>query len=151
MIARAPTSLSLLRVAEKRVFQAQRAFFAHPSPKALVEPCFASAALGCCCNGHDTLRLTCRDSSAGRCPQSAPLSGRQDQALWHSLLVYLDSCPFLPLLTWAHWFELVPHVVGSWRVCALPGNYGTEEWQVVASLLGIQTAAVDGFMYFLHK
>jgi hypothetical protein len=71
--------------------------------------------------------------------------------LWHSLLVYLDSCPFLPVFTWAHWFELAPHVVGSWRVGALPGNYGTEEWQTIASLLGIQTAAVGGFMYFLHK
>jgi hypothetical protein len=71
--------------------------------------------------------------------------------LWHSLLVYLDSCPFLPLFTLAHWFELAPHVVGSWRVGALPGNYGNEEWQTIASLLGIQTAAVGGFMYFLHK
>jgi hypothetical protein len=71
--------------------------------------------------------------------------------VWHSLLVYLDSCPFLPLFTWEHWFELAPHVVGSWHVPALPGNYGTEEWQIIASLLGIQTAAVGGFMYFLHK
>jgi hypothetical protein len=71
--------------------------------------------------------------------------------LWHSLLVYLDSCPFLPLFMWAHWFELAPHVVGSWRVGGVPGNDGTEEWQVVASLLGIQTAAVGSFMYFLHK
>jgi hypothetical protein len=43
------------------------------------------------------------------------------------------------------------HVVGSWRVGALPGNYGTDEWQTIASLLRIQTAAVSGFMYFLHK
>jgi hypothetical protein len=55
------------------------------------------------------------------------------------------------LFTWEHWFELAPHVVGSWRVAALPGNYGTEEWQTIASLLGIQTAAVGGFMYFLRK
>jgi hypothetical protein len=40
---------------------------------------------------------------------------------------------------------------GSWHVPALPGNYGTEEWQTIASLLGIQTGAVGGFMYFLHK
>jgi hypothetical protein len=57
--------------------------------------------------------------------------------LWHSLLVYLDRCPFLPLFTWAHWFELAPHVVGSWHVPVLPGNYGNEEWQTIASLLGI--------------
>jgi hypothetical protein len=72
-------------------------------------------------------------------------------SLWHSLLVYLDSCPFLPLFTLEHWFELAPHVVGSWHVPTLPGNYGAEEWQTIASLLGIQTAAVGGFMYFLHK
>jgi len=71
--------------------------------------------------------------------------------LWHSLLVYLDSCPFLPLFTWAHWFELAPHVVSSWHVPVLPGKYGNEEWQAIASLLGIQTTAVGGFMYFLHK
>ena len=71
--------------------------------------------------------------------------------LWHSMLVYLDSCPYLPLFAWEHWFELVPHVVGSWHVGALPGNYGSETWQTIASLLGIQTAAVGGFMYFLHK
>jgi hypothetical protein len=53
----------------------------------------------------------------------------------------------LPLFTWEHLFELAPHVVGSWRVPALPGNYGTEEWQIIASLLGIQTVAVGGFMF----
>jgi hypothetical protein len=31
----------------------------------------------------------------------------------------------------------------------LPGNYGTEEWQIIASLLGIQTAAV-GSRWRLH-
>jgi hypothetical protein len=36
-------------------------------------------------------------------------------------------------------------------VGALPGNYGTEERQTIASLLGIQTAAVVGFMYFPDK
>jgi hypothetical protein len=71
--------------------------------------------------------------------------------LWHSMLVFLDSCPFLPFFSREHLFELAPHVVGSWHVPALPGNYGTEEWEIVASLLGIQTAAVGGFMYFLHK
>jgi len=52
---------------------------------------------------------------------------------------------------WAHWFELAPHVVSSWHVPVLPGKYGNEEWQAIASLLGIQTTAVGGFMYFLHK
>jgi len=48
-------------------------------------------------------------------------------------------------------FELAPHVVGSWHVPVLPRNYRTEEWQTIASLLGIQTAAVGGFMYFLRN
>jgi hypothetical protein len=46
-------------------------------------------------------------------------------SLWHSMLVYLDSCPFLPLFTWEHWFELAPHVVGSWRVGALLATTAT--------------------------
>jgi hypothetical protein len=56
--------------------------------------------------------------------------------------------PIPAIVHWEHWFELAPPVVGSWHVPALPGNYGTEEWQTIASLLGIQTAAVGGFMYF---
>jgi hypothetical protein len=71
--------------------------------------------------------------------------------VWHTMLVFLDSCPMLPMLTWAHGFQFVRHVVGSWRVPAPPGQYAGEEWQIMASLLGIQTAAVGGFMYFLRK
>ena len=51
-----------------------------------------------------------------------PPSARLNFTAAHSMLVYLDSWPFLPLSTWEHWFELAPHVVGSWRVGALPGN-----------------------------
>jgi hypothetical protein len=36
-------------------------------------------------------------------------------------------------------------------VPAPPGQSASEEWQIMASLLGIQTAAVGGFMYFLRK
>jgi hypothetical protein len=43
------------------------------------------------------------------------------------------------------------YVVSPWRVGALPGNHSSEEWQTIAPLLGIQTAAIGGFMYFLHK
>jgi hypothetical protein len=32
-----------------------------------------------------------------------------------------------------------------------PGQYSGEEWQIMASLLGIQTAAVGGFMYFFAQ
>jgi len=69
--------------------------------------------------------------------------------MWHSLLAYLDR-PFLPLFTWEHWSELTAHVVGSWRVPTLPGNYGTEECETIVSLLGIRTAAVASCI-FLHK
>jgi hypothetical protein len=72
--------------------------------------------------------------------------------LWHSLLVYLDSCPFIP------WFDgwipaIIPHPVGSWKVAALPGLYGDHEWQIIAALLGIQTAVVGGgsFLNWLHS
>jgi hypothetical protein len=71
--------------------------------------------------------------------------------VWHTMLVFLDSCPLLPMVTWVHGFQVVRHVVGSWRVPALPGQYGGEECQIMALLLGIQTAAVGGFMYFLRK
>jgi hypothetical protein len=56
--------------------------------------------------------------------------------------------PLTPMLTWAHGFEFARHVVGSCRVPAPRGQYSGEQWQIIASLLGIQTAAVGGFMFF---
>jgi hypothetical protein len=38
--------------------------------------------------------------------------------VWHTMLVFLDTCPILPMLTWAHGFHFVHHVIGSWRVPA---------------------------------
>jgi hypothetical protein len=46
---------------------------------------------------------------------------------------------------------LPSHVIGSWHVGRLPGSYASDEWSTIASLLGIQTATIGGFMYFLHK
>src|ERR1700757_4838366 len=71
--------------------------------------------------------------------------------VWHTMVVLLDTCPLLPLPVWSYGFQLVRHVVGSWHVPAPPGQYSGEEWQIMASLLGIQMAAVGDFMYFLHK
>ena len=38
--------------------------------------------------------------------------------MWHSLLAYLDSCPFLPLFTWEHWSELAPLEEGNGKCVA---------------------------------
>jgi hypothetical protein len=67
-------------------------------------------------------------------------------ALFHQGLVILDSCPFLPL----PWFP--PHVIGSWRVPALPAPYADREWAMIAALLGIQTGlvAAGSFLRWLH-
>lgn len=73
-------------------------------------------------------------------------------AIWHEGLVLLDSCPWLPgidgLLP-----SMLPHQVGSWRVAALPAPYADHEWQLIMSLLGIQSALVGGgsFLRWLHK
>jgi hypothetical protein len=34
---------------------------------------------------------------------------------------------FLPLFTWAHWFELAPHAVGSWRAAGQLRHHGKQE------------------------
>jgi hypothetical protein len=64
--------------------------------------------------------------------------------IWHQGLVMLDSCPWLPGLSdgWLPW--IVPHQVGAWRVAALPGAYADHEWQLIMSLLGIQSALIGG-------
>jgi hypothetical protein len=73
-------------------------------------------------------------------------------AIWHQGLVILDSCPWLPgfdgLLP-----AIAPHRVGSWRVAALPGAYADHEWQLIMSLLGIQSALVGGgsFLRWLSR
>jgi hypothetical protein len=73
--------------------------------------------------------------------------------IWHQGLVMLDSCPLLPGLadSWLPW--IVPHQVGSWRVAALPGAYADHEWQLIMSLLGIQSALIGGgsFLRWLRK
>jgi len=72
--------------------------------------------------------------------------------IWHQGLVILDSCPWLPgfdgLLP-----AVVPHPVGSWRVAALPGAYADHEWQLIMSLLGIQSALVGAgsFLRWLSR
>jgi hypothetical protein len=72
--------------------------------------------------------------------------------IWHEALVMLDSCPWLPGFDgWLPW--VVPHQVGSWRVAALPGAYADQEWQLIMSLVGIQSALVGGgsFLRWLSR
>jgi hypothetical protein len=65
-------------------------------------------------------------------------------AIWHQALVMLDSCPLLPGFAdgWFPW--LVDHRIGSWHVPPLPPPYADREWQIIVSLLGIQSALVGG-------
>lgn len=50
----------------------------------------------------------------------------------HQGMVYLDSVPLL-------W-----HVIGSWHVPKAPSPYDVREWEMIASLLGIQTTLTIG-------
>lgn len=66
--------------------------------------------------------------------------------LYHQAGVFLDSCPFF----------LIPqlaHQTGSWKFVALPGPYADREWQLIGSLLGLQTGAAvaSSFLRYLHK
>ncbi len=53
-------------------------------------------------------------------------------ALLHQGMIFLDSTPFLG------------HIVGSWSVPAAPEPYNDREWQMIASLLGIQSLTTLG-------
>lgn len=64
--------------------------------------------------------------------------------IMHSGAVYLDSTPFLYL----GWDSILPHFAfheqGSWAVVKAPPPYDEREWQMIASLLGIQSVATIG-------
>ena len=66
--------------------------------------------------------------------------------IYHSGLVFLDSCPFFVI-------PYFSHVVGSWHVPSLPKPYDQYEWLLISSLLGIQTtsATILGVARFLKK
>lgn len=60
--------------------------------------------------------------------------------LYHQGCIYFDSSPF----PWVWWFagDWLPsfgiHEQGSWKVFKAPPPYDDREWQMIASLLGIQ-------------
>jgi hypothetical protein len=60
--------------------------------------------------------------------------------IFHQGCIYFDSSPF----PWAWWFagDWLPsfgiHQQGSWAVFKAPAPYDDREWQMIASLLGIQ-------------
>lgn len=62
----------------------------------------------------------------------------------HSGAVYLDSTPFF----YIGWDSILPHLAtheqGAWSVVKAPPPYDDREWQMIASLLGIQSAATLG-------
>jgi hypothetical protein len=65
----------------------------------------------------------------------------------HQGMIYLDSCPF-PYVWWfaTDWLPSINmHVQGSWAVFKAPPPYDDREWQMIASLLGIQ-ATVTALM-----
>ena len=81
--------LLLLRVDEERVFHAQRAFFTHMGFEALVEPCYASVAFGCRCNGHGSSLVLPRALSAKWASFRIFGSGEQVTAQFHIAAVRL--------------------------------------------------------------
>lgn len=75
--------------------------------------------------------------------------------LWHSGLVYFDSCTWIPWPSWPadQWLPslISPHVLGSWHVPSPPKPYDSYEWLLISSLLGVQTttATVMGVVRYL--
>lgn len=58
--------------------------------------------------------------------------------LLHQGMVFLDSTPF-PYLGFDYLMPVIEmHEVGSWKVPKAPPPYDEREWQLIASLLGIQ-------------
>ena len=69
----------------------------------------------------------------------------------HQGAVFLDSTPF-PYITFEYLMPVIEtHVTGSWRVPKAPPPYDEREWQLIASLLGIQGGLSVGmaFLKFL--
>lgn len=66
---------------------------------------------------------------------------------YHTGLVVLDSCPWLPTIsTWygIPYLEFIAHKKGSWSVAALPPPFDTTEHAVIQSLFIGASAAVTG-------
>ncbi|MET4240325.1 hypothetical protein [Bradyrhizobium sp. RT10b] len=76
----------------------------------------------------------------------AAIAGFLAPFAWHTWQVCLDSSRWLPSYDWVWGFIPYPcvsvHIVGSWRVAALPGMFETTEHAVIQSLfIGASTAA----------
>ena len=68
-------------------------------------------------------------------------------AVWHTGGVYLDSCAHLPVPWWDNGPTFMPHVPGSWRYEKLPGAYAGQEFQIIATITGLQiTQSVFGLV-----
>lgn len=67
---------------------------------------------------------------------------------WHTWEVVLDSSRWLPMIEWSDWgipyVWVSMHVVGSWKVAALPGMFETTEHAVINSLFVGASAALAG-------
>lgn len=75
--------------------------------------------------------------------------------IYHSGMIYLDSCPWL---IWPHidagWPSLMlAHEPGSWKVARAPGVYEGQELQIIAVIVGYQLAqtGIGGFVEWLNK
>jgi hypothetical protein len=57
---------------------------------------------------------------------------------WHVVMLVLDSCGWhlVPTLKWyvLPWLEWQPHVVGSWKIVALPGRFEDTEHEILKAL-----------------
>jgi len=60
--------------------------------------------------------------------------------LLHQGMIFLDSTPF-PFLWWD---GIQMHTIGIWQVPHAPAPFEEREWQMIASLLGIQTVFALG-------
>jgi hypothetical protein len=70
------------------------------------------------------------------------IAGALVPPILHQGMIFLDSTPFPnPVFDW----PLVQmHVVGTWSVPKAPEPYDQREWELIASLLGIQGAVSVG-------
>lgn len=63
---------------------------------------------------------------------------------WHTTLIVLDSCPWVPTLSDWYLPGIGRHVVGSWGVARLPGLFETTEHAVINSLFVGASALLAG-------
>lgn len=77
-------------------------------------------------------------------------------AVWHTGEVYLDSCAHLPFPWWdeGDWLpQFMPHVVGSWHISKLPGDYASQSFKIIAMITGVQITqtGASALMQWINK